>query len=79
MKDSFLNKIQTVWISSYVVWTNKHTHYISKVNQSCVVWLSEWVCYHISKWHTDILQNKKRAWKTCQESSQKISRKNFLS
>ena len=47
MKDSFLNKIWTIWISSYVVWANKHISNVSRVNQSCVVQSSEWVCYHI--------------------------------
>ena len=32
MKNSFSNKIQTVWVSSYVIQTNKYISNISRVN-----------------------------------------------
>ena len=79
MKNDFLNKIQTVQISSYVIWANKCISNVSRINQSCVVQSSEWVCYHVLRWHTDILQEQKRSQKACQKSSEKTSRKKSLS
>ena len=78
MKNSLQNKIWIVQISSYVIWTNKCISNISKINQSCIVWSSEQVHNHISRWHTNILQNKEKAWKTCQKNSKKTSRKKSL-
>ena len=79
VKDSLSNKIQTVWVSDYAVWANKCTSNISRINQSCVVWSSEWVCYSVSRQHIDIFWKQERSWKTSQENSEKISRKESLS
>ena len=79
MKDNFSNKIWIIWVSNYVIQTNKHINNISRTNQSCVVQSSEQVCYHILKWHTDILQEQKKSQKTCQKSFKKTLRKEFLS
>ena len=79
MKNNLQNKIQTIQISSHVIQINKCINNISKINQSCVVWSSEWVCYHIFRWHTDILQEQKKSWKACQKSFKKTSEKKSLS
>ena len=79
MKNSFQNKIWIIQISNYTVWINKHISNISEINQSCIVWSSEWVYYHISEWHFDIFWDRKEAWETCQENFEKISRKKTLS
>ncbi len=55
MKNDFQNKIWTIWISDYAVWTNKYIDDISRIDQSCVIWLSEQICDCISEWHSDIL------------------------
>ena len=65
MKNSFSNKIQTIWISSYIIQINKHISNISRINQSCAVWSSEQVCYHILKQHTNILQEQKKSQEAC--------------
>ena len=79
MKDGFSNKIWIIWISDYAVWTDKHASNLPEIDQSCAIWSSEWVCYCIFRWHFDIFKNRRKTWKTCQENSQKTSRKEFLS
>ena len=79
MKNSFLNKIWTIWVSDYTVQTNKCVSNVSEINQSCVVWSSEWVCYSISEQHTNILEEWRESWKADQENSKKISREKSLS
>ena len=78
MKDSFLNKIWTVWISNYAVQINKCASNVSKIDQSCVIQSSRQVCYCVSRWHTDILQEQRKSQKACQKSFEKISRKESL-
>ena len=79
IKNSFLNKIWIIWISSYIIWIDKHISNFSRVDQSCAIWSSEQVCHCISKQHTNIFRNRKKTWKTCQKNSKKFSRKKSLS
>ena len=74
-----MNKIWTVWISSYVIQINKCISNISRIDQSCAIWSFEWVCYCISRWHTDILWKWRRSQKTCQKSLEKIIKEKTLS
>ena len=68
MKNSLSDKIWTLWIFDYVIWTYQHTSIVSEIHQWSMWRVSRYLCDSSSWWHPDIFRHFWRTCATCQSS-----------
>jgi len=78
MKNDVLNKIWTLWIHCYVIWTEKCVCNLSIINQWYITKVSWWLCDHISEWYLDIFERSWDALWTCVKDAEKVKEKSFV-
>ena len=71
IKNSVLNKIQTLWVHCYAVWTEECIDHFSTTNQQYSTEISRCLCDYIFKWYFNIFQHTWKASQTCTENIKK--------